>query len=982
MKRLFACLSVLLTTTALSAYTTGGYTFRHHTTHDGLSSNTVRAILQDRTGLIWLGTAGGLDSFDGREIIHHSIPDGEVGSVTSLFEDTESTLWIGTDNTLYRYVDDDITRVPGFQDTEITDITEAADGTLWVSTWGKGVFRIGESGPEAFLDGHQVEDILVSRTGRIWIADSSIEEGLLVYNAAARSFVSPGLLFEGCSPARVCALDEDGDGNLWLGTWNSGLYRLDVASKTVYSAIPPGKGLNHIHSVMHAGAWNFLLGSDDGLLEADLLTGERNLYRNDRKDPASISDKFVYPVIRDHEGGLWIGTYYGGVNYVAPNRGQFTFQSLSSLVDADEDFVISCFCEDPDGSLWIGSDNGGLFRYSPARNTAGRWTASSGWTQRLASLNIHSLLRNGDDLWIGTYSDNLVRLDVRTGRVRVYGMSEGLDASSVYALCIGPDGILWAGTNTGICRYDDQTDRFSLERDAGDWVMDIQADQDGNLWFGTARSGILRRSPDGNWQAYSTADGLPSNYVHCLLPTRTGVFAGMQKGIALFSEEGVQTVLDNEDVRKIAFDGSQLWFSTNGDIVRHSLADGKQERFGSNDGISASVFSENAGLTTRDGTVWFGAADGIVSFYPGSVQANEIAPSVLFTRFHASGPGQFQDVFRVHGHERIVLPWKLRDVKVTFAALSYCAPENNRYAYRLEGLENHWKDLGNENALTLNQLPAGRYRLQVVASNNSGVWNMEGDSLSFTIRPHPLLSALALALYILLAGVLFYLLGRWLLIRAEKKSQAKYERALDAAVSLVKEEERDDRVHLISSLADQLEAPIAGIGVQLDKLKETSKSPQAVKGGISVIEKNHRMLRNIALSLQQMRAALALREGQDGEASPESAPDKDEDFLMRLDRIINDNIANPELSVAFLAQEMAISRSGLFAKAKELSGETPNKLINQARLNTAAKLLTEGKHTIGEICYMSGFSSPSYFSKSFVSQFGVTPHEWARMHKE
>jgi AraC-like DNA-binding protein len=456
----------------------------------------------------------------------------------------------------------------------------------------------------------------------------------------------------------------------------------------------------------------------------------------------------------------------------------------------------------------------------------------------------------------------------------------------------------------------------------------------------------------------------------------------MQKGIALFSEEGVQTVLDNEDVRKIAFDGSQLWFSTNGDIVRHSLADGKQERFGSNDGISASVFSENAGLTTRDGTVWFGAADGIVSFYPGSVQANEIAPSVLFTRFHASGPGQFQDVFRVHGHERIVLPWKLRDVKVTFAALSYCAPENNRYAYRLEGLENHWKDLGNENALTLNQLPAGRYRLQVVASNNSGVWNMEGDSLSFTIRPHPLLSALALALYILLAGVLFYLLGRWLLIRAEKKSQAKYERALDAAVSLVKEEERDDRVHLISSLADQLEAPIAGIGVQLDKLKETSKSPQAVKGGISVIEKNHRMLRNIALSLQQMRAALALREGQDGEASPESAPDKDEDFLMRLDRIINDNIANPELSVAFLAQEMAISRSGLFAKAKELSGETPNKLINQARLNTAAKLLTEGTHTIGEICYMSGFSSPSYFSKSFVSQFGVTPHEWARMHKE
>jgi AraC-like DNA-binding protein len=75
---------------------------------------------------------------------------------------------------------------------------------------------------------------------------------------------------------------------------------------------------------------------------------------------------------------------------------------------------------------------------------------------------------------------------------------------------------------------------------------------------------------------------------------------------------------------------------------------------------------------------------------------------------------------------------------------------------------------------------------------------------------------------------------------------------------------------------------------------------------------------------------------------------------------------------------MAISRSSLFAKAKELTGETPNNLINQARLNAAANLLAEGRYSVGEICYMAGFSSPSYFSKIFVSQFGVTPHEWAR----
>ena len=79
---------------------------------------------------------------------------------------------------------------------------------------------------------------------------------------------------------------------------------------------------------------------------------------------------------------------------------------------------------------------------------------------------------------------------------------------------------------------------------------------------------------------------------------------------------------------------------------------------------------------------------------------------------------------------------------------------------------------------------------------------------------------------------------------------------------------------------------------------------------------------------------------------------------------------------------MATSRSGLFDKVKKLTGDTPNNLINQTRLNAAAKLLSEGRHSVGEICYLTGFSSPSYFSKSFSAQFGFTPYEWMQMHKD
>ena len=959
---------LLILAAGIPAAAAPGYVFRHVTARDGLASNTVRAIVQDHLGLIWIGNANGLDSYDGREVIHHAFADGETAAVQCLLEDTSENLWVGTDIGVFRYTDDILAREPLIGKAEVTAMAEDQDGGVWISTWGQGVFLIKDGSVENWLEGRQVETLLVGSDSRIWAADASVPGGLLVFHSASRDFVSPGLSFQDVTPTRICALEEDGNGDLWLGTWDSGLFRTDLDTRSVHLAVPPGEGLNHVHSLTYDGGWGFLVGSDDGLLEVKPLTGEQVLYRNDRKDPTSLSDKFVYPVARDHEGGLWIGTYYGGVNYVAPNIGQFQTVSLSDLTGADEEYIVSCLCEDPDdGTVWIGSDNGGLFRYDPVRHKAGRWLASPGWTDRLASLNVHALLREGENLWVGTYSDNLLRIDLRTGRIREYREADGLDAPSVYALCPAPDGTLWAGTNTGICRFDAASDRFVLERAGVDWVMDIKKGADGSLWFALARNGVLRRGPDGSWEQFRAADGLPSDYVNCILPAPQGLYVGTSKGLALLTGNQVQVLLENMDVLKIAADGDRLWLSSGTSVIRFIPSERQQEQFGANDGIYTGAFSANAGTVARDGRIYLGASDGFVSFIPGSVRVNATPPPVLFTRFTASGPGLVQDIFRAQDRDRIVLPWRMRDVSISFAALSYEAPEKIRFAYRLEGIPySGWQELGNQNYLSLSQLPAGRYRLQVIAANNSGIWNNEGATLSFTVRPHPLLSGFAVLLYTLLAGIAFYMLGRWYLRRTEEKTHLKYERQLDEAVSHLKEEERDDRYQLVSSLAEQLEAPLAGIGIQLEKMKAAPS-----RAGLTVLEKNHRMLKGVAASLQQMQNTLR----RDSETAPE--PTLEEDFLARLDRIIHDNLANPDLSVAFLAKEMAISRSGLFAKVKELCGETPNNLINQARLNAAAALLSEGRHTVGEICYMTGFSSPSYFSKSFAAQFGVTPHEWA-----
>ena len=661
------------------------------------------------------------------------------------------------------------------------------------------------------------------------------------------------------------------------------------------------------------------------------------------------------------------------MNYIAPGSSVFSFLSLSDLTDAAEDFAVSCLCEDPDGSLWMGSDNGGLFRYDPVKGTATRQ-----FPARLALKNIHALLRQGDFLWVGTYSSDLIRLNVRTGQEKVYSPENGLDARSVYSLYQAPDGTLWAGTDKGVCRYDPTSDRFVREYSASDVIVDIVEDRNGILWVATTGKGLLQRTPDGVWKDLTVHNaGLPSNEITCLMPSEKGMCAATRNGLVVLGEE-TEIHLEGMDIQYLTDDGTQLWLTTPSSLIRFVPGSDTWEQFGASDGIRSGQFLPGSGLTAREGKIYLGATDGVVSFFPGGVVENRIPPTVLFTRFHALGPGMDEDVLRTQGTDDIRISWRKRDLRFSFAALSFCAPEKVRYAYRLEGLDPHWKMLGNQNLLSLDQVPAGHYRLQVIACNNSGVWNQEGASLSFTIRNHPLLSNAAIFLYIVLTFLLLSLAVRWLLRRTEKKSRVRFERKLDEAVTQVKEEERDDRYQFVSSLADQLEAPLAGISAQLERLNSHPKALSDIRGEITLIEKNHRMLKGVSSSLKLLRGSLAPENG----AEAAGAATAEDDFLARLDRLISENLANPALSVSFLAKEMATSRSGLFDKVKKLTGDTPNNLINQTRLNAAAKLLSEGRHSVGEICYLTGFSSPSYFSKSFSAQFGFTPYEWMQMHKD
>ncbi len=986
MKRLWLCAAVLLLGAIVPLLGAPAYSFRRYTTRDGLSSNTVRALIQDRSGLIWLGTNGGLDSFDGRVIVHHPFSSGEGHPIRRILEDREGVLWLGTENGVFRYLRDGTVRpVEELPSEWVCDLLEDRDGNIWIGTRNTGLFRWSDGSLTQFLDGYDIECLFESTDGRIWAASPTGEHRLYMFSGASDT-IAPALLdYQDCSPALVNAMTQDPSGILWLGTWDRGLYTLDPETRTVRNPISGGVGFTHIHSLVQIDPWHFLIGSDDGLLDLNPLLGDGGiLYGNDRRNPASLSNKFVYPVLRDHEGGIWIGTYYGGVNYVSPFAGQFVNRSLSELVDAEENYIVSCFCEDPDGSVWIGSDNGGLFRYDPVTGKAQRWKTSVRGDDPHSAMNIHAIYRSGDDLWVGTFSRGLWRTDLRTGKTKVYMQDDGLLDSSVYSLAVDSEGTLWAGNLTGTSRYDASADRFVPEQGTGFMTGAILPGPEGTVWFATEGKGLLCRLPNGDWKSFTMASGdLPGDVVRCLLAIPDGICAGTDKGLVLIKDGKGSMLLEGEDIRYAAYDGTQLWISTSSSLIRHSLSTGVSERFGTNDGIPGSLFFPASGLVAHDGRIFLGSLDGFVSFFPGNIHSNDVQPTVLITSFKTmSRNGEEQETV-FPGKTAPALSWKIRDLRIGFAALSYCAPEKVRYSCRLEGkAPSYWKDLGNQNWVDYSGLPSGKYRLTVIASNNSGVWNREGVSISFAVLPHPLRSAPAILFYVLIGAALLFLGIRFLILRANRRTQKQYARQLDEAVTLVKEDEMGDRVRLLTSLSSQLGAPVQEIGEQLERIKERPKATSAVRTELISIEKNQRMLRAISGNLERMLESMARYP--DSGANDDSSGDTSDPavFLDRLNRLIRDHLADTDLSVSFLVKELAISKSGLYLKVKELTGETPNRLISQARLNKAAALLSEGQLSIAEIAFAVGFSSPSYFTRSFARQYGMTPHEWVTHSRE
>ncbi|MFH1844077.1 MAG: two-component regulator propeller domain-containing protein, partial [bacterium] len=763
--------------------------FQRHTQADGISQGFVTAIEQDRAGFLWVGTQDGLNRFDGHQfaVFHHDPFDSTSlghNQVLCLCADSEGNLWIGTPQGVnllspdqlgfrqFRQVSgDETSRLNG----RIKCLHRDREGQLWIGT-NTGLVCFDPVTEQSTLFQHdstdttsltcdRVSSLCEDSRGRLWIGT---ENGINLHDPTSGRFQRyyPDTADSTSDGNSIWTISEVAEGLLWFGA-SPGLWSLDVATgKVAPVAVKDSYGLQ-IENELIRGIQRDSLGRiwlasfDHGvwLLEPDATEAIR--LQHDPHDSGSLSHSSSTRLFRDRSDVIWIGTSGYGLNSWSPYRCKF--EKVAKIAGDPNSLhfrsVRSCY-EDPSGAVWIGG-YGGMDRRDPV-------TGVMSHVSGVELGNVYTILGDPDQpdqlLWIGTEGCGLMRYDQMAQSLKEYPHDETGDESLagniVYALTAGSTGQLWLGTQDGLSRFDRENELFTLVHATtpGSAVRAICFDGRGTLWLGTM-DGVARLDSLATDPVYYRHDphdpsGLSNDHVLCVHEdSRDGLWFGTNGGGLNRFDRDQQTFehylkrdgLPNNVVYGIleAADG-KLWLSTNQGISCFDPVAETFRNFIEDDGLQDLEFNASAYHHGQSGAFYFGGVAGVTVIRPDRLLDDPNPAPVVLTDFLlfnrsvpvSSGPDQRRLLTRpIEATDRLTLSYLDRLVTFEFAALNFTAPLRNRFAYRLQGLDPEWSDLGHRRYVTFTDLKPGEYQLEIRATNADGLWSNASSSLTLVITP-------------------------------------------------------------------------------------------------------------------------------------------------------------------------------------------------------------------------------------------------------
>ncbi|OQY26608.1 MAG: hypothetical protein B6244_13055 [Candidatus Cloacimonetes bacterium 4572_55] len=686
-----------------------------------INDNWVQALHIDKNGMVWIGTReGGLDRFDpvtGKftHFQHDSNNQKNSASLSDncvffVCEDLTGAIWAGTRNGLNRF------------DPQTDEFTRYQS----------------ESGNRTSLSHNEVRAVFCDSDSVIWVGTAN---GLNRMDRETGQF-QHYLTESGGSGRRhiINTITQDHNGQIWIGSYG-GLTRYDPKKNKFYDyPHDPSnyESLSHndTRMVFCDRSRVLWIGTNGGGLNKCDLKPRKFLHsKSDPAETRAMSDNQVYALYEDTKGAVWVGTDQAlnkmtqgfASILISQDKGSSGIRFDHYYFNSDRSERVQTICEDHKGKIWVGTENG-LYKLQNRL-----WMKFDRYDEKSHGLKGSQVTKILEDrshrLWVGTYDHGLNLFDPEKGQFVNFSHDPNrencLSNNRIQAIFEDRAGDLWIGTDGGglnrlklsegkipdpkiaefVC-YQHNDKKSSLSHNS---ILSILQDKTGVLWvatFGGLNKLVLEEWKKADLQAaifqsYTAKSGLPNNTIFGMLE----------------DEEGT------------------IWLSTNKGLSNFQPQTECFRNYSINDGLQSNTFHVGAYHKGPSGKMYFGGASGFNAFWPKQVEDNPFPPPVCLISFKVLGKERSLDT-SLPGLPRIELSYDENFFSFEFAGLDYTQPSNNRYAYKLEGLDSDWVEESSQRRYAkYTDLSGGSYRFLVKASNNDGVWNHAGIAIDIIIIP-------------------------------------------------------------------------------------------------------------------------------------------------------------------------------------------------------------------------------------------------------
>jgi len=837
------------------------------------------ASLQDRHGFMWFGTKDGLNRYDGYtfKVFRNNPEDPQsIGRnfIYSLYEEDDGMLWVGTDRGLFIY--DPKTEAFKVMNSapanEITEILAIGKHERWLLSRGTlYIYNKLTGTSEAFKQPRRFDatSICLDDQNRLWASTTS--GSIELYDREKNSFESFDVFNRSPKPISrwIEKIYYAGNGTLFIGTADQGIKIFDIKSKTYRDLIFPdgdNPGL-FVRDFIRYDKNEIWIGSESGIIIYNSSTQKFTRLRKNYNDPYSLTDNAIYTFCKDKEGGIWAGTYFGGINYYPHQFTRFEKYFPQDQVNSISGNAVREIVGDKNGDLLIGTEDAGLNKLNISSGIFEQFSIHN----KTSNSNIHGLLVNSDKLWIGTFQHGLDVLDLRSGKkLKHYdSRSHHFKTNFIYCLRSTRSGDVLAATNQGIYLYDKKRDDFyPLGNLPETFYTYIFEDDQGKLWIGSSVEGLFVYDPvNGQISNYkyhpNEKNSLADNRVTWIhQDKRHDIWVSTESGLCKYDKNSsafLRYTTANDLPGNMIFamledKSGNFWVSTSKGLAYFDPITGKVKTYTRANGLISDQFNYNSAYKDLNGRMYFGTVKGMISFHPDEFIKNEFIPPVYVTGFQLYD--QEQQVNEegsplqksVSFSEGIELNHDQSTFSIDFAGLSFTAPEMTRYSYRLAGLDNEWTYLAKNRKVYFTQVPPGRYRFEVKASNND-IWNSNPTVLKIRINPPFWLSNYAYTLYIIAAGLLVWLGLRFYHKRIADINARKLE-------TLEHEKEREiyhSKIEFFTNLAHEIRTPLTLIKGPMEKVMRNQHADPSILNNLRIMQRNTDRLLDLTTQLLDFR---------------------------------------------------------------------------------------------------------------------------------